>query len=71
VISDSDENVEVTCGAGGTTPGIDNLPAGGTAFCTATGTATEGQYDNLGTATAEEGASDSDPSHYLGIEPTP
>jgi hypothetical protein len=38
--------------------------------CTATGTAVEGQYSNLGTATANppvgDPASDQDPSHYTG-----
>ena len=37
--------------------------------CTATGTATQGQYTNLGTVTTTQGATDNDRSHYLGIVP--
>ncbi len=49
------------------------LAAGESMICTASGTATAGQYANIGTVTARtpEGArvSDDDPSHYFGEEP--
>lgn len=51
------------------------IPPGGTATCSARGTAQPGQYANLGTVTAPSpvagvpDASDSDPSHYFGAQP--
>lgn len=51
---------------------IDSLEPGATATCTANGTATVGLYGNIGTAsTVFNGGpvSDSDPSHYLGVNP--
>jgi hypothetical protein len=47
------------------------LAVGQVVTCTATGTATAGQYSNLGTATGAYGGvvvTDSDPSHYFGEE---
>jgi len=38
--------------------------------CTATGTATTGQYTNQGTVTTTQGVSDNDLSHYFGTTPT-
>ncbi len=60
-----DQGVTVNCP-------IDTLAPGESMTCTATGTATPGQYENLGTATGEYGqtnVSDTDPSHYFGAEP--
>lgn len=50
------------------------LAPGESMTCTATGSAMEGQYANVGTVTANpvggtDTVSDSDPSHYLGIAP--
>jgi len=50
------------------------LAAGASMSCTATGTATEGQYANLSTVvgtpiTGGPNVTDEDPSHYLGILP--
>jgi uncharacterized repeat protein (TIGR01451 family) len=51
------------------------LAAGESMTCTASGTAVEGPYTNVGTATADgpgmETLGDSDPSHYLGMLPPP
>jgi hypothetical protein len=38
--------------------------------CTASGTATLGQYANLGTVTTDQDVSDEDPSHYFGYRRT-
>ena len=57
-----------------TCPG-DTLAMGASMTCTANGTATAGQYVNTGTGTATgtaadgEVASDTDESHYLGLDP--
>jgi len=51
-----------------------NLPAGQTMTCSGTGVATLGQYSNVGKVTAASAlgsVDDSDPSHYLGVPPTP
>jgi hypothetical protein len=51
-----------------------NLPAGQTMTCSGTGVATLGQYSNVGKVTAASAlgsVDDSDPSHYLGVAPTP
>jgi hypothetical protein len=51
-----------------------NLPAGQTMTCSGTGVATLGQYSNVGKVTAASvlgSVDDSDPSHYLGVPPTP
>ncbi len=51
-----------------------NLPAGQTMTCSGTGVATLGQYSNVGKVTAASAVGsvdDSDPSHYLGVPPTP
>jgi hypothetical protein len=50
-----------------------SLDPGNSMTCTATGTAIEGQYGNIGTVTASPpgglpAVTDSDPSHYLGID---
>ncbi len=63
-----DQGVAVSCPA--------TTLAGGTAMtCTGSGPATEGQYANLGTTTAELAGgltvSATDPSHYLGEAPAP
>jgi LPXTG-motif cell wall-anchored protein len=59
------KGVVVTCPAS-------TLAVGASMSCTASGSATPGQYENVGsvTASAETGApvSDSDPSHYMGVE---
>ena len=55
-----DQGVTVTCGQ-------TTLAVADTMTCTATGTATQGQYTNLGTVTTTQGATDTDASHYLGI----
>ncbi|WP_440954461.1 DUF7507 domain-containing protein [Methanosarcina sp. Mfa9] len=60
-----DRGVTVSCPT-------DTLAPGESMTCTATGTATEGQYANLGTATGYYGeaeVTDTDPSHYFGAEP--
>lgn len=65
VVSD-DKNVAVNCG------GQTTLAAGQSMTCTGSGLATEGQYENIGTVTADSPAgplTDSDPSHYLGEAP--
>jgi uncharacterized repeat protein (TIGR01451 family) len=51
---------------------IASLAAGASHTCTATGTASAGQYSNLGTATGSYNGTtvtDTDPSHYFGEEP--
>jgi plastocyanin len=55
---------------------IASLDPGGSETCSAEGTATEGQYANLGTATGSPQGdlpevSASDPSHYFGVLPEP
>jgi len=55
---------------------IGDLAVGASETCTATGTATEGQYANEGTVTgtdprAEVDVTDTDPSHYIGVLPPP
>ena len=52
---------------------IDSLAPGESITLTANGTAIAGQYENLGTATAEyldQTITDSDPSHYFGVAST-
>ncbi len=52
-----------------------SLAAGESMRCTGNGTATAGQYKNIGTVTGKDPqgkpVSDSDPSHYYGIQPPP
>lgn len=55
-----DQGVAVLCPA-------DSLDVGESMECTATGTATVGQYSNLGTVTTDQEVSDEDPSHYIGF----
>ena len=63
---DDDRDVTVTC------PQTE-LIVGESMTCTADGVAVEGQYANVGSASAEDElgtpASDEDPSHYLGVVP--
>ncbi|MDF1595163.1 MAG: SdrD B-like domain-containing protein [Acidimicrobiia bacterium] len=54
-----DQGVAVSCPT-------DSLDVGESMECTATGTATVGQYSNLGTVTTDQEVSDEDPSHYIG-----
>lgn len=67
-------NVTVTDDQGVTVNHPKNtLATGESMTCTASGTAIAGQYTNLGTVTADppdglDAVSDSDPSHYYGIE---
>ncbi|MFY1113169.1 MAG: SdrD B-like domain-containing protein, partial [Methanosarcinaceae archaeon] len=64
VVTDS-QGVEVSCPT-------DTLAPGESMTCTAEGTATEGQYANLGTVTGyyeDMRVSDKDPSHYFGAAP--
>jgi hypothetical protein len=59
-----DRNVTITCGK-------TTLEPGESMTCTGSGTATVGQYRNVGTVTASSTvgpATDSDASHYLGVE---
>ncbi len=64
VVSD-DQGVTVDCPQ-------DSLEPGDFMTCTASGTAVEGQYSNIGTATGTHGdgekATESDASHYFGLE---
>jgi len=66
-VSDSDPGVLVSCPK-------TSLAPGESMTCTATGTAAEGQYENVGTVTARlpdrRLALTSDPSHYLGRQPS-
>ncbi|MGD1994768.1 MAG: hypothetical protein PVI59_16365, partial [Anaerolineae bacterium] len=62
-----DQGVAVSCPR-------DSLEVDASLTCTATGTAVTGQYSNVGTATGSppdglSDVSDSDPSHYLGVNP--
>jgi hypothetical protein len=60
-----DQGVTVTCGQ-------TTLAPGEVMTCTATGTATAGQYENIATVTADHSGgsvSDDDPSHYFGFIP--
>lgn len=62
-----DRGVAVSCPA-------QTLAAGQSMTCTGSGVATLGQYRNVGTVNASSAGgsvSDSDPSHYLGVAPTP
>ncbi len=43
------------------------LAVGESMTCTASGTATGGQYGNVGLVTTDQEVSDSDPSHYFGL----
>ncbi len=45
------------------------LAVGESMTCTAAGTATAGQYANVGSVTTDQQVSDSDPSHYIGFVP--
>ena len=66
VMVTDDQGVAVTCPK-------DTLVVGESMTCTADGTATEGQYKNLGTVMGVSPAGtpvdDTDPSHYLGFIP--
>jgi uncharacterized repeat protein (TIGR01451 family) len=65
VVVTDDRGVTVTC------PGT-TLAVGQSMTCTATGVAVEGQYRNVGTATASSttaSVTDTDPSHYFGRLP--
>lgn len=65
VVSDN-RSVVVNCG------GQTLLAAGQSMTCTGTGTAVLGQYENIGTVTAQSimgAVTDSDASHYLGVAP--
>jgi hypothetical protein len=65
VVVVDDRGVRVTCGQTA-------LAVGQSITCTGSGTATLGQYRNVGTVTATwtgGQVSDSDPSHYLGVPP--
>jgi hypothetical protein len=65
VVTDDDPDVKIAC------PRPVLLP-GTTITCFAKGTATAGQYANVGTATANPpsgpAVTDTDPSHYFGVE---
>ena len=64
-------NIEVTDDILGHIGAIDSLAPGESATLTETGTSTLGQYANIGTSEAEylgEIVSDSDPSHYFGVD---
>ena len=64
-VTDNQPGVTVTCPPG-------NLAPGATKTCTATGTGVAGQYANIGSVTATgagQTVNDSDPSHYLGVQP--
>ena len=72
------ENLAVTDDQGVTVDcAVDTLVAGATTVCQGSGTAVEGQYANIGTATASYTDADgdtanlsgSDPSHYFGAVP--
>jgi hypothetical protein len=66
VVSD-DQGVLVDC------PSVTSLAVGASMTCTGFGLAALGPYVNVGTVNALSGATsvtDSDPSHYLGVEPT-
>jgi len=65
-VVDDEEGIIATC------PTM--LAASATVTCTITGTAEEGQYSNLATVTGNPPAgfgpvTDSDPSHYFGVDP--
>ena len=63
VVTDDQDGVEVDCPE-------TSIPPGEVVICTATGVAEEGQYANLGTASASSSVgsvSESDPSHYFGF----
>lgn len=63
ILVTDDRDADVSCPS-------DTLAVGASMACTATGTAVEGQYSNLGTVTANPPVggpvSDQDPSHYRG-----
>lgn len=72
VTDDKLTDSEITCDWGTFSEG--NLPAFESITCTATGTATEGQYENLATVSGNtcmdlvcDEVTDEDPSHYFGI----
>ncbi len=72
-VTDSDVAASaIDCGAPDNDNVIESLAVGQTVTCEATGTATAGQYDNLGTATGTPPAGppvdDEDPSHYFGAD---
>lgn len=68
IVVDDDQGVTVTCPK-------DWLDVGESMTCTAQGIATAGQYANIGTVVGTDirgtTVSDSDPSHYYGVEPPP
>ena len=70
-VTDNDTAVTVTCPG----PIPDPFAAGDSFTCSATGTATVGQYENIGTASGQTAggatATDTDASHYLVPTPTP
>jgi uncharacterized repeat protein (TIGR01451 family) len=63
---EDDQGVAVSCPE-------TSLPPGASMTCTATGTATAGQYVNIATVTGEDstgtGVMDEDPSNYFGVVP--
>ena len=65
-VADSDGGLAIDCGE------QDTLADGATLVCTASATAGEGLYRNLGTVTGKLGGNDlsnNDPSHYFGTTP--
>jgi hypothetical protein len=67
-------DVTVTDDQLGAICGVSFLAVGDSFTCTVSGVAEAGQYANLGTVVGHYGdveVSDSDPSHYFGVEPEP
>lgn len=73
VTDDRVEAAAIDCSGTGTNIIPGPVAPGASFTCVANGTATAGQYANLGTVTGLDPAmvhvTDDDPSHYLGIEP--
>ena len=63
----------INCNSTGTNVVAGPLAPGASFTCVATGVATEGQYENMGTVVgtdpANDQVTDEDPSHYFGIRP--
>ncbi|MGW9167330.1 DUF7507 domain-containing protein [Agromyces sp. NPDC055658] len=73
VTDDRVDAAAIDCGGTGSNIVVGPLAPGGSFTCVAEGTATEGQYENLGSVTALDPTStpvaDDDPSHYFGATP--
>jgi hypothetical protein len=64
-----DELADAAIDCGGDSNVVASLASGGSVTCSASSTAAAGQYANVASVATDQGVTDSDPSHYLGVVP--